>query len=68
MVLLLVKKKEVAAADRDFDRALELRPNFAWAHYWRGTSLMKQGRYELAATSFTVALALDPGMAEAPSC
>ena len=52
-------------ADGDFKRALELQPNFVWTHYWRRTSLMKQGQYTLVTTSFTAALVLDPGMAEA---
>lgn len=34
-------------ADGDFKRALELQPNFLWTHYWRRTSLMKQGQYKL---------------------
>jgi len=36
--IALLEKKKFAAADADFDRALELTPNFAWVQYWRHKS------------------------------
>lgn len=49
-----------AAADRHFRRAFALNPNYAWAHLWRGQSLMTQGQVDEALAENQRALETDP--------
>ncbi len=49
-----------AAADRHFQRAFALNPSYAWAHLWRGQSMLTQGRMEEAMAENQRALEADP--------
>lgn len=48
------------AADREFKRAIELRPNYAPAHHWRGVLLAWRGDLEGALSELRHARQLDP--------
>ena len=47
-------------AQRLYQRAIALRPSFATAHQWRGSSLMESGELEAGLVSLERAAALDP--------
>jgi eukaryotic-like serine/threonine-protein kinase len=47
-------------AESEFRRAIELKPNYALAHYWYSIYLMAQGRHEEAIAESRKALELDP--------
>jgi serine/threonine protein kinase/tetratricopeptide (TPR) repeat protein len=47
-------------AERDFQRAIELDPNYATAHHWYGICLSATGRSEQAIVSLQRAQQLDP--------
>jgi TolB-like protein/Tfp pilus assembly protein PilF len=49
-----------AAAEREFERAIELNPKYATAHEWFGMLLAMLGRYEEAYTELLRAIRLDP--------
>jgi DNA-binding winged helix-turn-helix (wHTH) protein/TolB-like protein len=49
-----------AGADREFKRALELRPSYATAHQWYGGYLISQGRFEEGIQQIERARELDP--------
>ena len=51
---------DFAAAQREFDRALALSPNYASAHQWRGLYLNWAGRFDEALVEMQRAQALDP--------
>ena len=51
---------EFAAAEREFERSLELNPRYPLAHYWFGFFLGLMGRYEEGYTEFKRAIRLDP--------
>jgi TolB-like protein/Tfp pilus assembly protein PilF/DNA-binding winged helix-turn-helix (wHTH) protein len=51
---------DMAAADREFRRALELSPGYAFAHLWQAVFLTAEGRFEEARAAGERALALDP--------
>jgi tetratricopeptide (TPR) repeat protein len=48
------------AADREYQRALELNPNYATAHHWYAEFLIANGRLDEARTELQVAEQLDP--------
>jgi TolB-like protein/Tfp pilus assembly protein PilF len=48
------------AAEREFERALELNPRYPTAHYWFGYFLALMGRHEEAYTEIVRAIRLDP--------
>jgi TolB-like protein/Flp pilus assembly protein TadD len=48
------------AAEREFERSIELNPRYAIAHGWFGFYLAMMGRYEEAYTEIIRALRLDP--------
>ena len=54
-------KWDVAGAEREFRRAIELDPNYATAHHWYATFLMTLGRYPEAIEQIERAQQLDPG-------
>ncbi len=63
MVLAMVKGVyhwEWAAAERGYQRALELNPGNATAHHWYGLHLLGQGRFDEALIETRRAQALDP--------
>lgn len=48
------------AADREFRRAIELKPSYVTAHHWRALFLGEMGRFEEAEAEIKLALMLDP--------
>ena len=48
------------AAEREFERAIELNPNYATTHHWRGIYLLDAGRYDEGLASLKRAQELDP--------
>jgi tetratricopeptide (TPR) repeat protein len=63
LVQSLLGKKEMALAS--YDRALQIRPNYAEAHSNRGGTLHELGRFDEALESFDRALKARPDYAEA---
>jgi TolB-like protein/Tfp pilus assembly protein PilF/predicted Ser/Thr protein kinase len=51
---------DFAAAEREFQRALELNPNYANAHHWYGLFLSWQARHSEAIAHLRRAVELDP--------
>ena len=49
-----------AAADREFRKAIELKPGYVTAHHWRGLFLGEMGRFDEAETEMQKALEYDP--------
>ncbi len=49
-----------SAAERSFERSIELNPRYATAHEWFGFSLAVMGRYEEGYTELKRAIRLDP--------
>lgn len=47
-------------AEREFKRAIELKPNYALAHYWYSIYLMAMGKHDEAIAESRKALELDP--------
>ena len=57
---LLTYDWDLAAADREFRRAIDLNPNYETARMWYGFSLTWRGRFEEGAAQFQQARRLDP--------
>ncbi len=55
---------ELERAAEELERAVELRPQDFWAHFYRGICAYRQGQSAEAAQAFTVAVALAPRCAE----
>ncbi len=51
---------DFAAADREFRRAIELKPSYVTAHHWRALFLGEMGRFAEAEAEIKLALMLDP--------
>jgi Tfp pilus assembly protein PilF len=51
---------DVAGAEAEFRRALELDPHYVAAHHWYATFLMSNGRYDESMREFEAAQKLDP--------
>jgi serine/threonine protein kinase/Tfp pilus assembly protein PilF len=51
---------DLAGAERDFQRAIELNPNYATAHHWYGECLGCMGRHAQAIAELQRAQQLDP--------
>jgi TolB-like protein/Tfp pilus assembly protein PilF len=51
---------DFARAITEFDRAIELNPNYATAHQWKTTPLVALGEFDRAIASDSQAIALDP--------
>src|SRR5260370_20518289 len=49
-----------AGAEREFQRAIHLNPNYATARHWHAVALTMRGRFEEAVTEQKRALELDP--------
>ena len=60
-----VARQELDAAVADFDRAISLRPEFAFAYLSRGVAARRSGNLDRAVADFDHAIALAPGMADA---
>ncbi len=54
-------------AEQEFRRAIELDPNFAWAHHGLGAALALKGETEAAVAEFEKAIAIRPDLADAHS-
>ena len=57
---LQIHRRELPAAIRSFQRAIELNPGLASAHYWLGRALYCSGRHADAQPEMLEALRLDP--------
>jgi tetratricopeptide (TPR) repeat protein len=55
-----MKNDDAVASEAAFERALELNPNYAPAHQWYGTSLIRFGRFEEGLDHKRKSLELDP--------
>jgi TolB-like protein/tetratricopeptide (TPR) repeat protein len=53
------------AAEREFERSIELNPRYATAHHWFGWCLAAMGRYEEGYTELKRAIRLDPHFSNA---
>ena len=51
---------DLAGAEREYKRAIELNPNYATAHQWYGEMLSCAGRFDEAAAEFRHALEIEP--------
>jgi serine/threonine protein kinase len=51
---------EVAAAEGEMDRALELEPGALWPNYWKGNCAFRLKRFDDAVVAFSVCVALAP--------
>jgi TolB-like protein/Flp pilus assembly protein TadD len=51
---------DLPGAERELERAIELKPNYAIAHQWRGELLMARSSPDEATNTFRRALELDP--------
>ena len=51
---------DFVGAEREYSRAIELNPNYATAHHWRGEVLSEQARFEEAFGDYRRALEIDP--------
>src|SRR4030042_768531 len=49
----------------DYNKALEINPNYAEAYYNRGTTYGKKGQYDNAISDFNKALEINPKFTEA---
>jgi TolB-like protein/TolA-binding protein len=57
----IIKDSDWEGAEREFQRAIELNPNYAQAHHWYGNLLLDpQGRHEEALAELRRAQELDP--------
>jgi len=51
---------DFVGAEREYSRAIELNPNYATAHHWRGEVLSEEGRFEESLGEYRRALEIDP--------
>src|SRR5215471_3511873 len=51
---------DFAGSEREFQRAIELNPNYAMAHQWYGEMLSYVGRFDEAAAEYRQGLELEP--------
>jgi len=51
---------DFGGAEREYNRAIELNPNYATAHHWLGEVLSEEGRFEEAFDAYRRALEIDP--------
>ncbi len=65
--ILSMNDYDFAGAEREYQRALELNPNYAEAHLWRGQLFSSLGRHEEALAEIRRAIELDPMSLEANS-
>jgi len=63
--LSLFKSGEYSKAINNFTKAIELKENFAEAHYQRGQAYVKESKYEDAINDFTKAIEIDPEFKDA---
>ena len=58
--ILTIYDYDFAGAEREFNRAIELNPNYATAHHWYGILISALGRHEESLAEFRRALEIDP--------
>jgi TolB-like protein/Tfp pilus assembly protein PilF len=51
---------DLAEAEREFKKAIELNPNYATVHFWYAEILIMQGRFDEAFEEMNLALEFDP--------
>jgi Tfp pilus assembly protein PilF len=59
-LVLLVYEWNFSAAEREFQRAIDLNPGYPYAHQWYAESLWATGRYEESIKEMRKALELEP--------
>jgi serine/threonine protein kinase/Tfp pilus assembly protein PilF len=59
----LLRTGDLARAAEELDRAVALRPQDFWSHFYRGTCAHRRGRPRDAVDAFSVAVALAPDLA-----
>ena len=59
-MLLQDRDYDLAGAEREFKRAVELSPNYATSHHWYGELLVQTGRFDQAFEHYRLALEVDP--------
>jgi len=59
-MLLQDRDWDLAGAEREYRRALELSPNYATAHHWYGELLVQTGRFDEAFEHYRRAREMDP--------
>src|SRR5262249_42604965 len=52
--------RDLAGAEKEYKRAIELNPNYASAYHWYAEFLAEQGRFDESAINWKKALELDP--------
>ncbi len=63
--ILLEHRKRVKQARVEFDRAIELLPDYTQAYYNRGVTYELEGMLDSARWDYSIALKLDPGFTDA---
>ena len=58
--ILLFYDWDWEAANREFEKAIDLNPNYATAHHWYGTYFITLGKFKKAFEELKTALNLDP--------
>ena len=53
-------ERDWVGADREFERAIELSPNYATAHHWYSAALLSRGQFDRALQEIRRAQELDP--------
>ncbi|MHB1556559.1 MAG: protein kinase domain-containing protein, partial [Isosphaeraceae bacterium] len=61
---ILLAAGDLAGAQTQFERALELRPQDVWPNFHQGVCAFRRGRYDEALIAFRVCVALAPDRAE----
>ncbi|NEQ40242.1 MAG: tetratricopeptide repeat protein [Okeania sp. SIO3I5] len=52
-------------AQKEYQRLIKLKPNFAWNYYYLGQLFFKQGKWQDAVTQYRKAIKLNPNSATA---
>ena len=58
-------KENYNQAIKDYDKAIELKPNYAYAYNNRGIAYNKKGNYDQAIKDYDEAISLNPNYADA---
>lgn len=61
---ILLAAGDLAGAQAQFERALDLRPQDIWPNFHQGVCAFRRGRYDEALVAFRVCVALAPDLAE----
>jgi serine/threonine protein kinase/Flp pilus assembly protein TadD len=55
-----IYERDLAGAEKEYKRAIELNPNYATSYHWYGETLSEQGRFDEGLPIWKRALELDP--------